>query len=482
MALMLLILLAGCSPGTTQIERIKKDNRLIVVTRNGPATYYEGPFGPAGLEYDLVSKFADYLGVQLEIITVNSPSRALQLLEAGGADLAAAGLTITEARKKFFRFSTGYLDVTPQLVYRIGSRRPEKIEDIVGADIRVAADSPHVKALEHLHIRHPGLSWHESTEHSTGELMRLVRSQSIDYTVAGSTEIKFKQHFYPELAVAFDLGSPHKTGWALHKSTDYSLLSETQAFFARINRNGILDALISRYFERMRPLDYVGTRMFMQDIDNRLPGYLRDFKKSAEKYDLDWRLLAAVSYQESHWDENAVSPTGVKGLMMLTGATANFMGIENRRDPKQSIYGGAKYLRYMIDKIPSRIMEPERTWMALAAYNVGYGHLEDARKITQGLGSNPDKWTDVQRHLPLLSRKEWYSRTQHGYARGNEPVVYVSNIRNYLDLLVWYEAGIELMEEPSEASPDIGSPVAQGAVFTAPAAPPPEKEKSDQAL
>ncbi len=459
--LILLIFLVGCSPDSTQIERIKKDKKLTIVTRNSPATYYEGPFGPTGLEYDLATGFADYLGVPLEVVTENNPASMFQLLEAGEVDIAATGLVITEARKKFLRFSASYLNITPQLVYRIrkGNRKPEKIEDIIGRNIRVTSDSPYIEMLKNLNKKHPGLNWHESNEHSTDELMRQVQSEIIDYTVAGSTEIKFKQHFYPGLAVAFDLGKPDKTGWALHRSADYSLLNEVQAFFARIKRDGTLETLINKYFERARPLNYVGTKVFMHHITNRLPNYLGSFKKSAEKYDLDWRLLAAVSYQESHWDSEAISPTGVKGLMMLTSDTANFIGIKDRRDPEQSIYGGAKYLRYMINKIPSRITEPDRTWMALAAYNVGYGHLEDARKTAQGRGNNPDKWDDVKESLPLLSKEKWYSRTKHGYARGNEPVIYVSNIRNYLDLLVWYdESATKLVKEPFEVPLDTNSP------------------------
>ena len=125
--------------------------------------------------------------------------------------------------------------------------------------------------------------------------------------------------------------------------------------------------------------------------------------------------------------------------MMLTTDTARFVGIDDRKNALESIEGGAKYLRYVIDKMPGHLKNPDRTWMALAAYNVGYGHLEDARKITQQRGGDPDKWVDVKENLPLLSQKKWYSKTKHGYARGNEPVSYVSNIRNYFELLVWHD-------------------------------------------
>ena len=152
---------------------------------------------------------------------------------------------------------------------------------------------------------------------------------------------------------------------------------------------------------------------------------------------MDWRLLAAVGYQESHWDPDAVSPTGVKGLMMLTQDAAKDIGIKDREDPQQSILGGAKYLASMHKRIPDRIPEPDRTWLALAAYNVGLGHLEDARMLTLKNKGDADKWVDVKKNLPLLTKEKWFKQTRYGYARGREPVRYVENVRTYYDILVW---------------------------------------------
>jgi len=244
----------------------------------------------------------------------------------------------------------------------------------------------------------------------------------------------------------------------MHRDIDDSLYNETIAFFSEIKENGTLKQLLNKYYGHVRKFSYVGTQNFLRDITNKLPKYIDIFKLSAHTQHLDWRLLASVGYQESHWKPDAVSPTGVRGIMMLTSNTAKFVGISDRRDTIQSIEGGAKYLRYMIDKIPNHITEPDRTWMALAAYNVGYGHLEDARKITQKRGGNADKWVDVKESLPLLSKKKWYSKTKHGYARGQEPVGYVSNIRNYYELLVWHDELNAYKEEKPPAPISIGSP------------------------
>ena len=146
-----------------------------------------------------------------------------------------------------------------------------------------------------------------------------------------------------------------------------------------------------------------------------------------------------MGYQESHWNPDAVSPTGVRGIMMLTEATARQLGVEDRVDPRQSIFGGARYLRRIKRKIPERIAEPDRTWLALAAYNIGFGHLEDARILTQANGGDPDRWEDVREHLPLLADPKWHTRTRHGYARGGQPVHYVENIRYYYDVLLWLD-------------------------------------------
>ncbi len=201
------------------------------------------------------------------------------------------------------------------------------------------------------------------------------------------------------------------------------------------------DDMLARFRKREKAhsqwLDFVNTHTFMKHVLSRLEKYRALFEQVGAEYDLDWRLLAAIAYQESHWDPQAVSPTGVRGLMMLTRVTAKQLGISDRLDPEQSVRGGAQYFKIVKKKIPKRIHELDRTWLALASYNVGFGHLEDARILTQKLGGNPDKWEHVKKRLPLLSIDKWHSKTKYGYARGHEPVTYVRNIRSYYTLLKW---------------------------------------------
>ena len=454
------LVFSGCSSDMTLVERIKDDGKLVVVTRNSATTYYEGPFGDTGLEYDLAKLFAEHLGVKLEMVVEENFSRMFDMLNNDEADIAASNLSITDSRKQHLLFGPAYMDVISQVAYRIRNnrKRPRKIEHLVDRDIEVAANSQHIEILTELKKTHPELDWHENHELDTDELLELVWSQFIDYTIADSTEIKLKQRFYPEIAVAFNLGEKRHVAWAMKKGIDPSLNNEIIRFFSELKQQGILKQLINKYYGHVRKFSYVGTQSYLRDINNKLPEYISAFKLAAHANNLDWRLLAAVGYQESHWNPDAVSPTGVRGIMMLTTDTARFVGISDRKDTLESIEGGAKYLRYMIDKMPGHLQEPDRTWMALAAYNVGFGHLEDARKITQKRGGDPDKWVDVKESLPLLSKKKWYSKTRHGYARGNEPVGYVSNIRNYYELLVWHDEAHAIQQEQPTAPIQIGSP------------------------
>lgn len=429
-------MLAACGRPDTLLERIKANDELIVVTRNASTTYYEGPYGPTGLEYDLALLFAKRLGVRLNIIVPDNFSDLLGMVERGEAHIAAAGLTVTEARQRRVRFGPSYQTILPQLVYRAGTDLPKNLGDLPGL-LEVVSGSSHEETLTALQPQYPELSWLSNSTQDSAELLQLVWEQLIDYTVADSNDVAIHQRFYPELRVAFDIGDPDELAWAFTAGADDSLYQEAVEFFEKLRSSGELDQLLERHYGHVQDFDYVGTRRYMSHIQQRLPQYIELFESAAADTGLDWRLLAAVGYQESHWDAKAESPTGVRGLMMLTLHTMKFLGLKDRDDPEQSIRGGARYIRMLKDRLPERITEPDRTWLALAAYNVGYGHLEDARILTQKQGGNPDKWIDVKEALPLLAKKEWYKQTKYGYARGQEPVRYVENIRSYYDILVW---------------------------------------------
>ena len=428
------------------LHEIKHENTLTVITRNSPTTYYIGPNGPTGFEYELAKQFANFLGVELNIIVKNEFHQILPSIVNNDAHIGAAGITHTKQREAYVNFGPEYTRVVSQIAYKSGQKKPKSIIDLEGKRIAVVKGSSHAQMLLDHKEFFPELEWKEYPDLTSEELMLLTTDSLIDYTIADSIELAVTRRYFPKLRVGFDLGPEQPLAWALKKSEDDSLLKAVNKFFTQIESDGSLTHLREKYFGHVDGITPVDSHTFLKHVRERLPKYENLFKAAAIEHDQDWRFLAAVSYQESLWNSNAVSPTGVKGLMMLTRDTANELNIKNRIDPYTSVNGGTEYFLSMHEKIPSRIGEPDRTWMALAAYNVGFGHLEDARILTQNAGDNPDLWMDVRKHLPLLSNKKWYEKTRHGYARGKEPVIYVQNIRNYFDLLVWLENKGELYE------------------------------------
>ncbi len=190
-------------------------------------------------------------------------------------------------------------------------------------------------------------------------------------------------------------------------------------------------------------------KTFLNHIGTRLPNYRKEFQQAEKKTGISWVLLAAMSYQESKWNRHAISPTGVRGLMMLTRSTAADMGIQNRLDPKKSIAGGARYLSHLYKRLPHVPNGLDRMRLALASYNVGLGHVKDAQLLGKRLGKNPNRWSDLKAVLPLLAKKKYYKDLPHRYARGWEPVQYVTRIREYrkiLDEVVEKEAKSQKVE------------------------------------
>ncbi|WP_444997988.1 membrane-bound lytic murein transglycosylase MltF [Aliikangiella sp. IMCC44359] len=437
----------ACGPNNlSQLEKIKNKGKLVVATRNSPTTFYETADEYAGIEYELISRFAKSLNVELEFIVNDNIKELVDMLADGKVDIVAAGLTITPEREKHLRFAPAYQQITSKLVFKQGKRWPRNISQLNG-ELRVIAHSSYSQELLNLKSSTPELHWSETTEQTNEELLMMILDETIDYTIVDSTELDLNRRFHPELAVAFTVGKPQSLAWAMSKIDDYSLFSKVIEFFGQQKMDGQLAYLIEKYYGHVEKFDYVGARQFHRATQEQLDTYKEMFVDSA-KDDLDWRLLAAVSYQESHWRPKAKSPTGVRGMMMLTRATAKQLGIKNRLDPKQSIFGGAEYLRKVLKRVPAQIQEPDKTWFALAGYNIGWGHVEDARKITNNQGGNPNKWSDVKERLPLLQKKKWYKKTKHGYARGEEPVKYVTNIRRYYDVLVWQDEEQQSLPDP----------------------------------
>lgn len=433
------LLISGCERHRDALDEVRGLGELRVLVRGSPTTYYEGVDGPTGLEYDLVSRFAEDIGVELKVIPATTPTSIVGAISRGAAHLAAAGLRVTPERSAAVRFGPAYQEITQQLIYRQGKRRPRTLDDIEADRLEVAHGSGHVASLKQLKRQYPYLEWAENSHAGSDGLLERVWRRELDYTVADSNEVTLLRRFYPELRIAFDLGSSEPLAWAFPPGRDNSLYDAAYDFFARLRESGELEQLVERHYGHVSDFDYVATRRLITHVNERLPDYEQHFRSAAAVHDLDWRLLAAIGYQESQWDPSAVSPTGVRGIMMLTHVTAKQMGIDNRLDPASSIEGGGKYYARLKRKISPDVPEPDRTWFALAAYNIGYGHLADVRRLVRDAGADPNKWVVVKKYLPLLREKQWHQRTRHGFARGDEGVLYVSRVRRYFDMLVGLE-------------------------------------------
>jgi len=390
----------------------------------------------SGFEYELAKKYADYLNVDLKIVPSYSLDELFMKLNKGEVDILAAGISITDKRLSRFRFSPAYQKVSQKLVYKQGNIRPRKLVDLTG-NLTVTTNASYVENLEKLKLSHSELNWQETSEFDSEELLIKILNGDIDYSIVDSNTLAINRRYYPEISVAFTIKKAESLAWMVSKNSDDAVLSSLIEFFGKVHHDGTLLALNEKYYGHVEKFDYVDTRTFIKAVEQKLPKYQKLFEKHSQE--LDWRLLAAISYQESHWRPHARSPTGVRGMMMLTLATAKQMGVKSRLDAEQSIFGGAKYFKRMINKMPDRIPSPDRIWFALASYNVGFGHLNDARIITQRQGSDPDRWVEVKKRLPLLQQKKYYKKTKYGYARGEEPVHYVENIRRYYHTLSWLD-------------------------------------------
>src|SRR5438046_7088071 len=191
-----------------------------------------------------------------------------------------------------------------------------------------------------------------------------------------------------------------------------------------------------RYFDTSRGVERIDAGVFRDRIKTMLPQLQRVFEQAQATSGIEWRLLAAVAYQESQWDPLATSETGARGVMQLTEETARHLGVGDRLDTKASILAAARYLQMLKSKMPQRIAEPDRTWLALAAFNIGIAHLEDARILAQKQKLNPDHWSDVRKTLPLLAQPEYYESAKFGYARGRTPVASADRVLPYSARLV----------------------------------------------
>jgi membrane-bound lytic murein transglycosylase F len=466
----LLVGLNACAPPLPDaLQTIRTRGTLRVVTLNLPTCYYLGAQGTEGLEYQLASAYAAQLHVRLEMYPVAN-ERAMQAeLGAGRADIAAASLSNSSEWSRVGMAADPYADIPQLVVYSRSGVRPRDTLQLESARLAVRAGSPQEHILERLKATvAPTLKW-EETAPTSADPVEDVDSGAAQYAITDAREFSFAHHLYPNVLVGFELPAQRPVQWIVRRDAPV-LLQSVNAFFRSLRATAELARLLEQSSGDTRPFAYEESREFQANLTERLPRFRAYFEQAAAKEGIDWRLLAAVGYQESKWDPRAESDVGARGVMMLTADTAQAMGVKDRSNPAQNIFAGAHYLAQVRDMLPEHIPEPDRTWFTLAAYNVGFGHLEDARIITQSLGKNPDSWAEVRERLPLLAQERWFTHAKRGYARGWEPVQFVDRIQRFLTLLEW-QPGESAPAQAAAPAPESTAAAAPAVVTTATAAP-----------
>ncbi len=442
--------LSGCFEFTkpnNELKRILSEGQIVIATEYGANSYYLQNDLPSGFEYELAAGFARFIGVELRIQPYYSEAIMLKDLTNQKVDILASQFSFSNETTAKYKLGPAYQYYTHQVVIHRNQRSLRDLSQLSGK-VYVQRNSQQAAILQasdalNAAVINDTLNWQQVDQFDDEELLLLVADEKITATVANSALVNVMRRRYPEIKMGLDLQIDAAQQWLLHPYQDDSLLSALLEYFGHIQQNGEFSRLQDKYFGHIREFDYVDTTAFIRAVETVLPTYRPWFEQYSGVF--DWQLIAATSYQESHWKPDAISPTGVRGLMMLTLPTAKEVGVQSRIDPQQSIQGGALYLQRLYARIPDRISNPDKIYMALAAYNLGLGHVEDARVLTERFGYDPDLWVDVKQHLPLLRQKQYYQQTRYGFARGDVAVKYVENIRRYHDSLMY----ITKVDEPT---------------------------------
>ena len=436
----------GCQPES--LPPPAKDEKLVVAVRPGPTSWYPGPDGqPTGFDHDLLVRFAEAHKLKLDVVEVGSAAALLAKVAAGEVHIGAGGLYRPPAGVPRdakaddgprVLWTSGFHAVEPVLIYTTDGFRPKDWKDLAGASVSYVEGTGIEMSLAKIRKDHPEVEWKPLALPSADALISQVSDGNVDYAIVPSIDAAASRNIFLYYDVGFTVGAKRDLAWAV-APLQLKLRDELDAYFAQAARDGLLKRLADRYFSNTRQVERIDAGVFQERIRNLLPEYRSIFQRAQVATGVEWRLLAAIAYQESQWDPFATSETGVRGLMQITEDTAKHLGVTDRLNPTAAVLGAAKYVQDLKVKLPARIAEPDRTWLALAAFNIGVAHLEDARVLAQKQKLNPDLWSDVKKVLPLLALPEYYEEAKYGYARGGMPVAFVDRVRAYYDILVRQE-------------------------------------------
>jgi len=434
---LLALFLSACS-GPLDFPRAGQ--KLVILTHAGalnPEPKDGKPFDsdtPSGFEHEMLLMFARELGVSAQFVIVPRHEIRHRLAEHEGH--MAAGWLFPIQDDTYFLASDPLLETRDMLVRHEASLPIRQPEQLAGQTVYAVRGSRQLRVLRQLkEQQYPTMRVISFPSDSALDLLGAVARREVENALVDNTELSMGLNYYPTLESGLEIGDPQPIVWLFPPGGSPEFYDRAQLFLDNLRENKQLAMLNDRYFGHLKRLTPRDISVFISRMERLLPRYQALFEKAQLETSFDWRLLAALSYQESHWDPLNTSYTGVRGIMMLTGETADRMGVSNRLDPNESIIAGARYLSILKSYIPADTPEPDRTWQAIAAYNIGPGHFNAARRLAGRLGVNGDSWFEMKTVLPLLSRPEYYSRLKSGRARGGEAVVMVENIRLFYDIM-----------------------------------------------
>ncbi|MEW5804808.1 MAG: membrane-bound lytic murein transglycosylase MltF [bacterium] len=437
--LLLSYVLAACSRGhvpqkvsqETALTKIKQSGAITLITQYNSYCYYKYRGKPMGFEYDLAKAFAQFLGVKLKVQVARNWDEMVSSMEQG--HFLAAKLNPSLSRLKVVDFSDGYLTIQRHIIYHKNNRDIRAIEDLEGQTIHIRKGSLSEESLNNLiqtGIRFTINTWEDAT---IEDLLQAVTQKKIGITIADCAIALHSRRYYPDIKIGFSIEEKQSLAWAVPKG-EKDLLEEINRFFKTIWEDGTFRKIYTKYYSDAEVFDYQDIKKYHKRLETRLPRYEYIIKKMARKYGFDWRMIAALMYQESHFNPETLDPSDVQGLMQLTLVTAREMGIDNRLDPSQNIMAGVKYLRYLYN-LYNKSPEQDRLLISLASYNVGRRHILDAQELARRMNLNPNLWSSIKKTLPLLSRSKYYRQSRYGYCRGSLAVRYVQRIMVYYDIL-----------------------------------------------
>lgn len=462
----LMMLMASCHTGkqnnstdevSSSLADIKRKGKLIVITDYSSTNYFIYRGQPLGYQYEMLQELANYLDVKLELRVNSDLEKSFKLLNKGEVDLIAENITITRERKEKVNFTIPYAQSRQVLV----QRKPEKwmsmskkdLEaslirnplDLAGKTIYVQRNSAHVARLRHLSEEIGDTIHLVEVDENAEQLIYLVSTGEIPYTVSDEILARVNQTYFDNIDVETPVSFHQNMAWAVRKDAD-ELLAELNTWLEDFLQSKRFRNIYARYFENSKSAIIQSSDYYAINTGKISP-YDDLIKQYSKKLGWDWRLLASMIYQESRFKNEATSWAGAFGLMQLMPNTAQRYGVDITSSPKEQIRAGTSFIAWLSKQFSDIADENERIKFILAAYNIGPGHVIDARNLARKNGADPNIWEgSVEKFLLKKSDPVYYNDpvVKYGYCRGTETYRYV------IEVLERYEHYKNILNKPSE--------------------------------